>query len=343
MNRHMISNGFVDPRSANIDEDSTVTYSAACEDNSDFNLDFANALLAGLSTTQKSIPCRFLYDQRGSELFEQITELQEYYPTRTETSILRAISPVIARSCEDEVVLVELGSGSSVKTELLLEALGEKVAAYVAIEISQAALNSAIDRIQARFPNLSTVAICDDFIRGFTLPKHLQQHPLVGFFPGSTIGNLERTESVNLLASIRKSLGAEARLIVGTDLVKSPSLLVPAYDDSLGITAEFTRNILHHANRSVETNFNVHQFQHHVQWNERKQRIEIYLVSLCEQSVNVLGQTIHFHRRERIHIESSHKYTIDGFRALAKHAGWQAKDTWTDAQEWFAVHEFVAV
>lgn len=306
------------------------------------NLDFANELLSGLTGTHKSIPCRFLYDKRGSELFEQITELQEYYPTRTETSILRAVAPVFVDTVEPESVIVEFGSGSSTKTELLLEALGDRAVAYVAIEISQSALDSAIERIQNRFPNLSTVAICDDFIRGFTLPPNLKDHPLIGFFPGSTIGNLERADGVKLLTAMRHSLGTESRLIIGTDLVKSPAVLLPAYDDALGVTAEFTRNILLHANRCVGTDFRVDGFQHCVHWNDRKQRIEIYLVSQCEQTVNILGNSIQLHRRERIHIENSHKYTIDGFRALAKHAGWLTKNTWTDAQDWFAVHELVA-
>ena len=314
---------------------------ANCEDA--VNVDFAQELLKGLTAEQKSIPCRFLYDERGSELFEQITQLQEYYPTRTEMSILRAVAPVVAATAEPNVVLVEFGSGSSVKTELLLESLDTKAATYVAIEISQAALDSAIARIQDRFPNVSTVAICDDFIRGFTLPNHLKSNPVMGFFPGSTIGNLERAESVQLLASMRESLGEDARLIVGTDLVKSPSVLIPAYDDSLGVTAEFTRNILLHANKCVGTEFSMEGFEHSVQWSDRKQRIEIYLVSTRDQTVKVLGHPIHFRRRERIHIENSHKYTIEGFTALAKHAGWLTKNSWTDAQDWFAVHELIAV
>jgi len=308
----------------------------------DFNVDFADALVTGLATDAKSIPCRFLYDKRGSELFEHITDLHEYYPTRTETSILRGFSAEFARAAGAEVALVEFGSGSSTKTELLLDSLGSKAKVYVAVEISQAALDAALNRIQDRFPELSTVGICDDFNRGITLPANIKQHSLVGFFPGSTIGNLERTESIQLLIAMRETLGDQATLIVGTDLVKSPDLLIPAYDDARGVTAEFTRNILLHANYAVGTDFCVDAFQHQVIWNESQQRIEIYLISLHEQSVNFLGRTIKLHRRERIHIENSHKYTIEGFRALAKHAGWKTKDIWTDQHEWFAVHELAA-
>ncbi len=309
----------------------------------EFNADFAHALMLGLAGDAKAIPCRFLYDKRGSELFEQITNLREYYPTRTEMSILRGLASEVAHAANADVALVEFGSGSSTKTELLLDSLGRQAKIYVAVEISQAALSAALERIQERFPALSTVGICDDFTRGISLPANLKHHELIGFFPGSTIGNLERSESIQLLIAMRQTLGDRATLIVGTDLVKSLDMLIPAYDDAHGITAEFTRNILLHANYAVGTDFCVDAFKHNVLWNERKQRIEIYLVSLREQSVNLLGRTIELHRHERIHIENSHKYTIDGFRALAKHAGWKTKHTWTDDQEWFAVHQLVAM
>ncbi len=312
------------------------------QNDQDFNLDFASALQVGLSMDAKSIPCRFLYDKRGSELFEQITDLREYYPTRTEMSILRGFTPEFARRASGDVALVEFGSGSSTKTELLLQSLGCKAKVYVAVEISQTAMDAALERIQERFPQLSTAGICDDFTRGISLSANLKQHSLVGFFPGSTIGNLERAKSIQLLIAMRETLGDQATLIVGTDLVKSADLLIPAYDDASGVTAEFTRNILLHANYAVGTNFCVDAFQHQVVWNEREQRIEIYLMSLREQFVNLLGSSIKFQRRERIHIENSHKYTIEGFRALAKHAGWKTKDTWTDQNEWFAVHELTA-
>ena len=304
----------------------------------EFRVDFANALVIGLLAESKSIPCRFLYDRRGSELFEQITELREYYPTRTEMSILRGFTPAFAGTVESDVTLVEFGSGSSTKTELLLDSLASKAKVYVAVEISQAALDAALVRIQERFPQISTIGICDDFNRGISLPASVKQNSLVGFFPGSTIGNLERDESIRLLIAMRETLGDQATLIVGTDLVKSPELLIPAYDDLSGVTAEFTRNILIHANYAVGTDFCVDAFQHQASWNERKQRVEIHLVSLGDQTVNLLGRSIKLQSRERIHIENSHKYTIEGFRALAKHAGWSTKDTWTDQDEWFAVH-----
>ncbi len=306
------------------------------------NLEFAQALLKGLRAPEKFIPCRYLYDRRGSELFERITELQEYYPTRTEASILRAFAPEFVRQLDSQVVLIEFGSGSSRKTETVLAALGARASAYVAIEISQRALDEALSRIQRNFPNLSTHGICDDFNRGLSLPNSFRDLTRVGFFPGSTIGNLERADSIELLAKMRTALGDGSHLIVGTDLVKSPDVLIPAYDDSLGVTAAFTRNILQHANNAVGTNFRINDFRHQVVWNERKQCVEIYLVCLREQTVYVLDHPIRFKRFERIHIEDSHKYTVEGFCALAKHAGWQCSNSWTDEQNWFAVHHLIA-
>ncbi len=306
------------------------------------NIDFARELLAGLTAQQKSIPCRFLYDDRGSELFEHITELKEYYPARTEVSILQEFAPEFARDAASDVAIVEFGSGSSTKTELLLDALGSKAKIYVAIEISQAALDGALHRIQERYHLLKTIGICDDFNRGITLPPNVTDHAVTGFFPGSTIGNLEYTTSVELLSAMRKTLGRHASLVVGTDLVKPPNILIPAYNDSQGVTAEFTRNILLHANHAVGTDFCIDAFEYQAIWNDYNQRIEIYLVSRLDQSVNVLGRTVRFGRGERIHIENSHKYTVDGFTDLANQAGWTVKSTWTDKQAWFAVHELVA-
>lgn len=304
-------------------------------------VDFARELLAGLTANKKSIPSRFLYDKRGSELFERITELPEYYPARLETGILRDFAPEFAaRACEN-VAIVELGSGSSKKTKMLLDAFGSKAKMYVAIEISKTALEHALSRIQEQYPQLKTVGICEDFNSEIELPRDVTQHGLIGFFPGTTIGNLERAASIELLRAIRKTLGSDATLVVGIDLVKPPHILIAAYNDSQGVTAEFTRNILLHANHAVGTNFRADTFEHQVIWNPHLQRIETYLLSRRDQTVNVLGQEIHFRVGESVHIENSHKYTIEGFAALVNHAGWKVRSAWTDQQNWFAVFELV--
>lgn len=304
--------------------------------------EFAQALKGGLAQDQKSIPCRFLYDARGSQLFEQITRLPEYYPTRTEMAILEDVADQFLGIDEQEVVLVEFGSGSSKKTEVVLERLVPRVNSYVAIEISQAALSEALDRISVRFPDLETRGVVENFHHHARLPRELTEQPGLGFFPGSTIGNCSGQQAVELLTRMRETLGNDARLIVGTDLAKSPDVLLPAYDDAAGVTAEFSKNLLERANRELGATFQTNAFEHLAHWNPDASRIEIYLVSKEEQETFVGGRRYEFEKGERIHIENSHKYSIDGFQELAAQAGWQIQDCWTDDQDWFAVHQLVA-
>jgi dimethylhistidine N-methyltransferase len=299
--------------------------------------EFATALLDGLAAPQKSIPCRFLYDAAGSALFERITGLTEYYPTRTEMRILRDRAAEIAREAAPGNVLIEFGSGSSTKTELLLAEM-HQLYAYVPIDISHSALGEARARINKRFPDLRVLPVCGDFSGPLALPPEIDGRPRLGFFPGSTIGNLTKTAAVKLLANMAGILGSGARLIIGADLKKDVRRLLRAYDDEEGVTATFNLNLLKRANRELGADFDVGQFDHLAIYNEHQGRVELYLVSLAEQSVNVLGRRISFAAGERIHTEHSHKYDVEGFQALAAKAGWRPLDVWTDDEPLFSVH-----
>lgn len=299
--------------------------------------EFARALLEGLTAKHKSIPCRFLYDAAGSEMFERITELAEYYPTRTETGILRACAAEIAADAAPGNVLIEFGSGSSTKTEILLAEM-HKLYAYVPIDISKAALRDAQARIRQRFPGLVVLPLCGDFAGPLALPPEIARRPRLGFFPGSTIGNLTDDEAVALLGNMALILGTGARLIIGVDLKKDVDTLLRAYDDPSGVTAAFNLNLLKRANRELSTDFDVAQFDHQATYDEAHGRVDLYLVSRKEQVVNVLGRRISFAKGERIHTEHSHKYDIEGFHALAARAGWGPLRVWTDPDRLFSVH-----
>lgn len=298
---------------------------------------FAAALIAGLSGRNKSIPCRFFYDAEGSRLFEAITRLPEYYPTRTEMEILRAHAVDLAALVPSGAVLIEFGSGSSTKTELLLAEM-DGLFAYVPIDISAAALDDACARIEERFPRLRVMPVVGDFSQPLLLPDELADKPRVGFFPGSTIGNLTEKEAIGLLASMRAILGTDGLLIIGADLRKDVRKLIAAYDDAQGITAAFNLNLLHRANRELGANFDVAAFDHLATYDLRHGRIDMHLVSRTAQVAVVKGHRFHFAAGERIHTEHSHKYDLDGFRDLAARAGWRPQSVWTDAENLFSVH-----
>jgi dimethylhistidine N-methyltransferase len=300
--------------------------------------DFATAVIDGLSHPQKTLPCRFFYDARGSELFEEITRLPEYYPTRTETAILEQHAAEMAEAVPAGGVLVELGSGSSLKTEILLRHLPQ-LAAYVCIDVSETALAAAGVRLASRFPALDVRPIVGDFSRAVTLPSDLAGRPKTGFFPGSTIGNLTAAEAVQLLAALRTSLAPAARLIVGADLKKDARLLHTAYNDAQGVTAAFNLNLLARINRELAGTFDLDAFRHEAVYNPRQGRIEMYLRSTRPQTATVLGRRFSFATGERIHTESSCKYTTGEFQALARAAGWQPGRVWTDQAALFSVHE----
>jgi L-histidine Nalpha-methyltransferase len=299
---------------------------------------FAAAIVDGLSAPTKSLPCRYLYDERGSLLFEKITALPEYYPTRTETAILKAHVGEIAGGLGKGEVLVEFGSGSSRKTEILLGAMPNLVA-YVPIDVSENALEDAQRRLSKRFPNLDIRPVHGDFSQALRLPAHLRFSRKIGFFPGSTIGNLEEGEARALLESFRNSLSPGGRLVAGVDLLKDEKTLKLAYDDPAGVTAAFNLNMLERINREFGPAFELDGFSHEARFNKEKSRIEMHLVSGRDQVVDLLGHQFAFHRGETIHTENSHKYTVDGFRALARLAGWTPNRVWTDANKLFSIHE----
>ncbi len=299
---------------------------------------FAQALIEGLSAKPKSIPCRFFYDAAGSALFEQITDLPEYYPTRTEISILTAHVDEIVARIPDGALLIEFGSGSSRKTEILLDRAGARLAAYVPIDISQAAIEEAEARLRQRYPTLDIRGVVGPFDAPLPEIAGAENARRVGFFPGSTIGNLVVADAVALLREMRTTLGRRGRLIVGADLIKDPAVLVPAYDDAQGVTAAFNMNVLARANRELGARFNLDLFEHTATWNPDASRIEMHLVSRIDQTVTVLGRRFRFAAGERILTEHSHKYEIAGFHRMVRRAGWSPLATWTDPQAMFSVH-----
>ena len=302
---------------------------------------FAAALIAGLSMPAKSIPCRFFYDATGSALFERITELPEYYPTRIETEILADHADELAALARPGTALIEFGSGSSTKTELLLARMTD-LSAYVPIDISGAALREAKARIGERFSDLPVLPVEGDFSRPLHLPAQIEDCARLGFFPGSTIGNLRQGEAIALLANMRRILGEGARLIIGVDLKKDVRQLLAAYDDPAGATAEFNLNLLARANRELGANFDLKQFAHSATYDVRHGRIDMHLVSRRPQTVTVCGRRFGFLEGERIHTEHSHKYDIEGFHTLAGEAGWGPQAVWVDPERLFSVHVLVA-
>lgn len=298
--------------------------------------DFVLALHDGLSEPQKSIPSRFFYDAKGSALFEDITALEEYYPTRTELSILEHNADRIAADAGKNCLLVEFGSGSSTKTEVLLNKL-EKVSGYVCIDISPTALEEAKQRLLERYPTLHVSPIVADFSRKLSLSGVAEGARRVGFFPGSTIGNLRSEEAVDLLSNFRDTLDRDSLLIVGVDLQKEHATLIKAYNDTRGVTAAFNLNLLERANREAGANFDLKLFRHEAIYNTVMNRIEMHLVSLMDQEVTVAGITYAFKKGETIHTENSHKYTIEGFSALCEKARWQVERFMTDPMRMFGV------
>jgi L-histidine Nalpha-methyltransferase len=300
---------------------------------------FRDAALASLTRRAKSIPCRFLYDERGSSLFEAICDLPEYYLTRTETAILAEYASEIARRVGSHVQLIEFGSGSSRKVRLLLEALSEP-AAYAAIDISREPLRVATTELAAEFPDLAVVAICADYLQPFRLPSLpvRSEGRRLGFFPGSTIGNFTRGDAVDFLAGCRGVVGRDGAMLVGVDLKKDAAVLDAAYNDRAGITAEFNLNLLERMNRELDADFDLDRFEHDAFYNEAAGRIEIYIRSLADQIVIVAGRAIRFSAGERIHTEDSCKYTVAEFQRLAAQAGFRSAEHWTDPQELFSVH-----
>ncbi|MDJ0932976.1 L-histidine N(alpha)-methyltransferase [Breoghania sp.] len=298
--------------------------------------DLLRDAIAGLSAYPKTLPTKYLYDAEGSRLFEEICEQPEYYPTRTETALLHAISEDLSEAIDNDAVLVEFGSGASTKTRTLLDA-APQISIYVPIDISQIALDEAANSLNADFPNLNVLPLIADFTAPHTLPEATRNRPHVGFFPDSTIGNFAPEAAVDFLKSALITLGEDVRSILGADLAKEESVLISAYDDAQGVTAAFNLNLLARLNREVGADFDLEAFSHRAIWNAAESRIEMHLVSRKNQTVHLGGKEIAFAVGETIHTENSHKYTYDMLAELAAAAGWRIEKSWISDPYPFAV------
>jgi dimethylhistidine N-methyltransferase len=303
---------------------------------SGFDAEFAADVVAGLSANEKTLVPKYFYDAAGSDLFEAICLTPEYYPTRTETALLKEIALEIAAGIPDGAALVEFGSGASDKTRVILDA-APQIAAYVPIDVSKEALEKAVAGLSLDYPELLISPVAGDFNGAIALPAAAQGRMKVGFFPGSTIGNLTQDEAVRFLRSARHLLGDDAQFIVGADLVKDEATLLAAYDDTQGVTARFNKNLLIRINRELEGDFDVDAFDHLAIWNAEQSRIEMHLVSRRDQIVNAAKHTFAFRRGERLHTENSHKFTTDSFAHLVARAGWSVNRQWISAAPQFAV------
>ena len=294
-------------------------------------------VLRGLRSPQKELPCKLLYDEVGSELFEQICALDEYYPTRAEMRIMRASCAEMATCLGPGALLIEYGSGSSTKTRLLLDHL-ERPAGYVPIDISREQLRQSAAAIAAAYPGLEVLPVVADYTAAFQIPRPRQPVARrVAYYPGSTIGNFVPDDARRFLARLAQVCGPEGGLLIGVDLKKDPLMLHRAYNDALGITAEFNLNVLTRLNRELDATFAVDQFRHYAFYNPVFARIEMHLVSLVDQEVRVAGDQIRFVRGESIWTEASYKYNPDDFAELAAAAGWRAEQVWMDDRGLFSV------
>jgi dimethylhistidine N-methyltransferase len=306
--------------------------------------DLRAEVVAGLSLPRKRLSPKFFYDRRGSQLFDAITELPEYYPTRTEIGILASEGAAMAERLGRGQVLVELGSGSSLKIQTLLEALAPRV--YVPVDISREHLLASADALGRRFPGLRIEAVCADYSGPFELPLDPEWGRPAAFFPGSSIGNFEPAAASRLLERVAAVLGAGGRLLIGVDLLKDQAVLEAAYNDAQGVTAEFNLNLLARINRELGADFDLEAFRHRAWFNPTPDpdrpdgpgRIEMHLVSTRAQRVSVSGRAFAFAEGEGIHSESSYKYDLAGFGRLAAGAGFITEQVWTDPAAFFSVH-----
>ena len=296
---------------------------------------FRADVLDGLTRRPRAIPARWFYDRRGSELFEAITGLPEYYPTRTETALLERLAPELPALIGGGRAVVEFGSGSSTKTPLLLEAIAPS--AYVPIDISGDFLRESSRALSRRFPELLVLPFEADFTRPLTLPRTIVDAPKLGFFPGSTIGNLNAAGATDLLRAMRGSLGEGAMLLIGMDRVKPVDVLIPAYDDAQGVTAAFDLNLLERVNRELEGTIPLDAFRHRAIWNDAAARIEMHLEATRDVAFEAAGQVFAMAAGETIHTENSHKYAPRDARLLLRAGGWTPVAEWTDPDDRFAV------
>jgi dimethylhistidine N-methyltransferase len=298
---------------------------------------FRAAALDGLRTPQKQISSKFLYDDRGSKLFDRICEQEEYYPTQTEMGIMRDHAPAMAEAIGPRAQLVEYGSGSSRKIRILLDHL-EDLVAYVPVDISRDHLVEAAEALAADYPELPIQPLCADYTTAFDLPAPPRPPArTVGYYPGSTIGNFRPADAKAFLGRIADVVGPDGGLLIGVDLQKDVDVMEAAYNDAAGVTAAFNKNLLRRMNRELDATFDLDRFEHVSVWNEEKGCVESFLRSRDAQTVTVAGQPISFEKGETIHTEYSYKYTLDGFADLVGEAGFAVDTVWTDERSYFSV------
>ena len=297
---------------------------------------FRADVLDGLARRPRAIPARWFYDRRGSELFEAITDLPEYYPTRTERSILETACPEVAVIAGRGRAVVEFGSGSSTKTPILLDAVAPSV--YVPIDISGDFLRESSKALGEQFPDLLVLPFEADFMRPLSLPKTIADTPKLGFFPGSTIGNMIPLMAVDLLRAMRSSLGVGAMLLIGMDRIKGADVLVPAYDDAQGVTAAFNLNLLERINRELGGDIPLDAFAHKAVWNDDRARVEMHLEAIRDVAFTVDGRSFEMSASDTIHTENSHKYGARDARILLRSGGWTPVAEWTDPEGLFGVY-----
>jgi L-histidine Nalpha-methyltransferase len=294
-------------------------------------------IIEGLRQDEKTISPKYFYDERGSQLFEEITALPEYYPTETELGILGDNVGEIAELVGPQASLIEFGSGSSLKTRILLENLHD-LAAYVPVDISEELLLESAARLRSDFPHIETLPIAADFTRPFALPRPaLMPIRNIVYFPGSTIGNFTNEDALELLRVMHGEAGKGGALLIGVDLQKDPAIIERAYNDSAGVTAEFNLNVLRHLNREFGADFKLDAFSHSAEYNREEGRVELRLVSSEQQDVSVGDEAFKIEEDEAILTEYSHKYTLDSFAEMAGHAGFEVERVWTDEQRLFSV------
>ncbi|ODP38191.1 L-histidine N(alpha)-methyltransferase [Sphingomonas turrisvirgatae] len=297
---------------------------------------FRADVVSGLLARPRAIPARWFYDHRGSELFEDITQLPEYYPTRTETALLERVCPDVARAVDPGSAVVEFGSGSSLKTPLLLRCV--RPTAYIPIDISGDFLRESAATIADEFPDISVEPLEGDFLKPLKLPADVSALAKLGFFPGSTIGNMTPAAAVDLLRAMRQSLGIGASLLIGIDRIKDPAVLLSAYDDAQGVTASFNLNLLTRINREIAGTIPLDAFRHVARWNDDLARIEMHLEATRDATFDVDGRTFDMAAGETIHTENSHKYGSRDARLLLAAGGWTVTREWTDDADWFALY-----
>ncbi len=299
--------------------------------------EFMTDVINGLTSDQKTLPCKYFYDEAGSKIYDKICELEEYYPTRTEIAIVRKYVKEITAHFNPDSYLIEYGSGSSIKTRTLLDKLKD-LDGYSPIDISGEHLKSISEDLHLRYPDLAIYPIEADYTQDFDLPEPLLvNNNRIVYYPGSSLGNFTQEEAIEILTEIRELAGPNGKLLIGIDLVKPIPILEAAYNDKEGVTAEFNLNLLTRINKELDGDFDLAKFKHRAIFNQDLQRIEMHLISLTDQVVNIGDHSISFKKSESIHTENSHKYSLNSFGYIAKKAGWENQCSWTDDQSWFSV------